>query len=111
MIGIDYDGGGMAQYVKVPLSRLVKIINPMLQRLLALTEPVAVAVHAVGEANLSSNKTVAIIGAGPIGLLIAYFLHYRGFKRISIVDINADRLELAARIEEFIPSMLYRRMR
>lgn len=103
MIGIDYDGG-MAQYVKVPLSRLVKIDqSDASERLLALTEPVAVAVHAVDEANLSSNKTVAIIGAGPIGLLIAYLLHYRGFKRISIVDINPDRLELAARIEGIHP--------
>lgn len=99
MIGIDFDGG-MAQYVKVPLSCLVKVDRPDIsERLLALTEPVAVAAHAVNEAKLSLNKTVAIIGAGPIGLLIAYLLRYRGFEKISLVDVNPGRLELAAKID------------
>jgi (R,R)-butanediol dehydrogenase/meso-butanediol dehydrogenase/diacetyl reductase len=103
MIGIDYDGG-MAQYAKVPLDRLLKIDQPEVsERLLALAEPVAVALHAIREAKVVPTQTIAIIGAGPIGLLIAYILHYQGFMPFSIVDINPNRLGLAARIGTIHP--------
>jgi 2-desacetyl-2-hydroxyethyl bacteriochlorophyllide A dehydrogenase len=103
MVGIDYDGG-MAQYAKVPLDRLIKIDpSDASEQLLALTEPVAVALHAIREAKLVPTQRVAIIGAGPIGLLIAYILRYQGFMPFSIVDINPARLELAAQIGKIHP--------
>jgi (R,R)-butanediol dehydrogenase/meso-butanediol dehydrogenase/diacetyl reductase len=103
MIGIDYDGG-MAQYARIPLDRLIKIDRTEVsEQLLALAEPVAVALHAIREAKLVPAQTIAIIGAGPIGLLIAYILRYQGFKPFSIVDINPNRLGLAVQIEAIYP--------
>jgi (R,R)-butanediol dehydrogenase/meso-butanediol dehydrogenase/diacetyl reductase len=103
MIGIDYDGG-MAQYTKVPLDRLIKINQPEVsEQLLALVEPTAAALHAIRESKVVPAQTIAIIGAGPIGLLIAYILRYQGFIPLGIVDINPNRLELAAQIGEIHP--------
>ena len=99
MIGIDFDGG-MAEYAKVPLGNLVRVEEGGFhEEELALTEPIAVAVHAINQSEITEKNSAVIIGAGPIGLLIAYTLRFMGNKNISIADVNPGRLELASEIE------------
>ena len=61
----------------------------------ALIEPLAVAVHAVGLANLKIGDNVAIIGAGAIGLFILQVLREAGAGIVFISDIRDFRLDLA----------------
>jgi len=60
-----------------------------------LIEPLAVAVHAVGLANLKIGDTVSIAGAGAIGLFILQVLRATGAGKIFISDIRDFRLDLA----------------
>jgi L-iditol 2-dehydrogenase len=62
----------------------------------AMVEPVAVAVHAVGRAGELEGRNVAVLGAGPIGNLVAQVARAGG-GNVLITDISAHRLELALR--------------
>lgn len=64
----------------------------------ALTEPMAVALHAVRRANIQLGDTVAIIGAGAIGLLIAAICRRLGAADIVIADLSEFRLGMAAQL-------------
>jgi L-iditol 2-dehydrogenase len=61
----------------------------------ALVEPLAVAMHAVELAPFGPADTVAIVGAGPIGLLTLLAVRRRGAGRILVTDRDPHRLGLA----------------
>jgi 2-desacetyl-2-hydroxyethyl bacteriochlorophyllide A dehydrogenase len=91
LIGIDYHGG-FAEYVTVPLHRLHKIPDTLSDAHAALAEPVAVGVHTVRRSNVKVGDTVVVLGAGPIGLLIALTAKLAGADKIYISDISPYRL-------------------
>lgn len=88
--------GAMAQYVAVPQ----RILYPLGEGLsfvhAAMVEPLSVAVHAVARAAPSLNATAVVVGTGMIGLLIVQALRAAGCGRIVAVDVNEERLDLAA---------------
>lgn len=61
----------------------------------ALIEPLAVAVHAVRLANLTGDESVAIFGAGAIGLLILQVARASGAGELFITDLRDSRLSKA----------------
>lgn len=64
----------------------------------ALMEPLSVAVHAVTrtfDALPNEARTVAVLGAGPIGLLVAATAYAKGAKECILFDINESRLAFA----------------
>lgn len=95
--GFDEDGG-MAEFVKLPVSSLVKLPHDMASSIGALLEPLAVAVHGVSRAPLDEVNTAAVLGAGAIGLLTALVVRVHGIRDIIIADILPTRLELAAKL-------------
>src|SRR5512138_3478153 len=60
----------------------------------ALVEPVSVAVHAVSRAGSLAGRRVAVLGAGPIGNLVAQAARAEG-ARVLITDLSAYRLDVA----------------
>jgi 2-desacetyl-2-hydroxyethyl bacteriochlorophyllide A dehydrogenase len=60
----------------------------------AMVEPVSVAVHAVRRAGDLKGKNVAVLGAGPIGNLVAQVACARG-ARVLITDVSEFRLDIA----------------
>jgi 2-desacetyl-2-hydroxyethyl bacteriochlorophyllide A dehydrogenase len=60
----------------------------------ALVEPTAVAVHASGRAGELAGKNVVVLGAGPIGNLVAQMARCRG-GTVLITDVSDFRLEKA----------------
>ena len=62
----------------------------------ALLEPLGVALHAVDLAHLRTGMTVAVLGCGPIGLLIVQLARLSGANRIIATDLRAHRLEAAS---------------
>ena len=63
--------------------------------ILALMEPLSVAIHVCRQAGVRAHKTVLIFGAGPVGLLIAAVSKAWGAKQVVTVDIQTSRLEFA----------------
>jgi NADPH2:quinone reductase len=86
--------GSFAEYLAVP-ERGVEPVGELSIRTAALSEPYACCVHAVDRANLTSGDTVAVVGAGPIGLLTIRELRNRGAGEIVVSEIDPDRRDLA----------------
>jgi L-iditol 2-dehydrogenase len=64
----------------------------------ALVEPLAVALRAVNLTPLTLMGTLAIVGAGTIGLLTVLAARLRGAGKIIVTDLSPHRLELARRL-------------
>ena len=60
----------------------------------ALVEPTSVALHAVRRGGVG-GQSVLVVGAGPIGLLVAQCALAEGAASVAITDRREDRLELA----------------
>ncbi|NLC31786.1 MAG: alcohol dehydrogenase catalytic domain-containing protein [Clostridiales bacterium] len=61
----------------------------------AMIEPLAVAVHAVNRAGDVAGRDIVVIGAGPIGNLVAQTAKGKGARRVMITDISDFRLKIA----------------
>lgn len=61
----------------------------------ALVEPLSIAVHCCGLAGNLQGRTVAVFGAGPIGLLCCAVARAFGAAKLVIVDVVDSRLEFA----------------
>lgn len=91
--------GGFAEYVAAPSANLVAIPGNVTLDAAAMTEPAAVALHALNRAgHVTYGDSVVIFGAGPIGLLAAQWARIAGLTRVVIVDVNETKLKLASRL-------------
>lgn len=61
----------------------------------AMIEPLAVAVHAVRRAGDVTGKDICVLGAGPIGILVAQAAKGLGAGRVMVTDVSGLRLEKA----------------
>ena len=61
----------------------------------AMIEPLAVAVHAVRQAGDVKGKDICVLGAGPIGILVAQVAKGLGARKVMITDVSDIRLEKA----------------
>ena len=95
--GTDVDGA-LCESVCVPADRAFRLADHLPLEHGTLTEPLAVAVHAVRQASEVDGTDVVVLGAGVIGLLIAAVARTRGAKTIFVVDVNAERVRLAAQM-------------
>lgn len=96
LIGIDCDGA-MAEYVKVPVDKVMPIPADLSLKLGAILEPLAVGVHAVRRSGYKPGDRAVVFGAGPIGLCVASCLKYFGASEVIVVEANPHRLGVAAR--------------
>lgn len=97
VLGVHLDGG-MAEYVKVLVSRVHRLPDGLSYEEGAMVEPTAVAVHVVRRASVKLGDNVVILGAGPIGLLVLQAARLSGASRIMITDVVDFRLEVAKRL-------------
>ncbi|NUR95774.1 MAG: alcohol dehydrogenase catalytic domain-containing protein, partial [Kribbellaceae bacterium] len=95
-IGID-SPGALQEYWNVPASTLVRLPAGMSLRDAALVEPVAVAVHDVRRSELAAGDKAVVIGAGPIGVLIATVAAALGAE-VVIAEIDPARRSTAERL-------------
>lgn len=90
--------GGFAQYMLLSESLILPVPSGCNADLAALTEPMAVGLHAVNKARLSAKETILIIGAGPVGLAIITALKQINTGPIIVSDFSPARRQLAAAI-------------
>lgn len=87
--------GSYGEYLIMPAARLLRVPDGQPNRVIALTEPGSVALHAVREARVQPGESVLIMGAGPIGLLTLLWLKRDGY-RVAVSDPAQARRDLAA---------------
>ncbi|HVB54556.1 MAG TPA: alcohol dehydrogenase catalytic domain-containing protein, partial [Candidatus Acidoferrales bacterium] len=90
--------GGQAEYVRVPLAEMTlsPIPDPMADEAALFTGDIlATAYTACEESGMGPGDLVAVVGAGPVGLLTAACARLFGAARVYAVDPIAERRELA----------------
>lgn len=98
--------GGQAEYVRVPKGNFGPFKVPGSlpdEKVLFLTDILPTAWQAVTNANVGEGSSVAIYGAGPVGLLSAACARMLGAEMIFMVDHNHYRLEFARNTYGAIP--------
>lgn len=97
--GYDYLGsrsdGGFTEFVIAPERNLIRVPDNVSLEEAAMTEPAAVALHAVRRASVRLGDSVAVFGLGPIGLMVAQWLKASGAGPILLFDIQPEKLEIA----------------
>lgn len=88
--------GGYAERMLLSAPLLIKVPNGLDARHAALTEPMAVGLHAVNKSNIDRGETALVLGCGPIGIAIIAALAHRGVEHIVAADFSPTRRELAA---------------
>ncbi len=87
--------GGYSEYLLVPVRNLHEISDSVSFEQAALVEPLAVALAIAAMTKPRIASTVAILGAGPIGLNCLAAFKASGAARILCLDLRARRLDLA----------------
>ena len=87
--------GGFAQYMVLSRSLLLPVPAGTPDTHAALTEPMAVGLHAVNKARLTGSEAVLVLGCGPVGLAVITALKQRGVSPIVAADYSPRRRSLA----------------
>lgn len=94
LIGIDVDGG-MCEELYVDEDVLFKVPDGVSDRAAVVTEPLAVILRAVHQAEFKARDVAVVIGAGPIGMLTGIVLKNIGAAKVFISDVAEKRLAIA----------------
>jgi L-iditol 2-dehydrogenase len=90
--------GGFAEYVGVPERCLIAWPESLAAEGASLAEPLANGVHVVGLTRQVNPAVVAILGAGPIGLLCQQAFQSLSSADVIVADLIPERLSVAARL-------------
>lgn len=97
-IGLSqHSPGAYAERVVVDEAMMMPVPNGLSADLAALTEPMAVAWHAVRRSEATRKDVAIVIGCGPVGLAVICVLKAKGVKTIIASDFSAGRRALARR--------------
>ncbi|MBB2940463.1 threonine dehydrogenase-like Zn-dependent dehydrogenase [Actinoplanes lutulentus] len=96
MVGLsEHAPGGYAEYLLADEDALLRVPKGLDPDLAALTEPLAVAHHAVRMGEVRRGDPAVVIGCGPIGLAVILMLKAAGVRHVVASDFSAARRELA----------------
>ena len=87
--------GGYAERLLLDPAGLVPVPNGLDPVAAALTEPMAVGLHAVNQSSAGPDRGAVVIGAGPVGLAVIAALSIVGAAPIVATDFSPRRRELA----------------
>ena len=87
--------GVASHYFAVDQAKVTPLPDEMSYDEGAMIEPLAVAVHAVRRAGDVKAAKIAVLGAGPIGILVAQAAKGMGADQVMITDVSSLRLEKA----------------
>src|SRR5216683_253544 len=99
--GIGYSNdniGGYAEEMLLSEALLLEVPNGLASVHAALTEPLAVGVHAVAKANVEGGEVPLVIGCGPVGLAVIAALKINGLHPIIAADYSPARRSLAEKL-------------
>lgn len=94
-VGYDH---GLAEYARVNARGATKLPSTMSIEDSALVEPMAVGARAVRLANPDKDSKIVIIGPGPIGLSVLFWLRQRGIENVVMLASSGRRKALSVRM-------------
>ncbi len=84
-----FNNGAYAEYIRIPARIVAKntlhVPDNVALEHAALTEPLACAVHGLEDSHPRKGDIVAVIGGGPLGLMILHVAALAGFETVAIV--------------------------
>ena len=96
-VGLHRDGG-LAEFVRVPAHIVVRAAPfGLSDDVMVLTQPMAIAVHALRRGRPQAGEAVLVLGAGGIGAFLTFALAQAG-ARVVAADLSAARLAIARRL-------------
>ena len=100
----DLQGGGYAEYAVTRPNQCIKLPTALSFADGAIIEPLAVALHGVHMSGMKAGQKVLILGAGPIGLAVAFWAHRAGAAKVVLQDVADYQREraLAMGAHEFV---------
>jgi len=87
--------GGYGEYMRLSEALLLVVPSGLPTDQAALTEPMAVGLHAVQKARLGPDDAPLVIGCGPVGLAVIAALRLREVRPVVAADFSPRRRELA----------------
>lgn len=90
--------GAFAEYVKLPAVHVIPLPPEVNDETAALIEPAAVVAHGFYRTQIKPGATVAVMGAGSIGLLAIQWARIFGAKRVIAIDIDKRKLDIALEV-------------
>jgi 2-desacetyl-2-hydroxyethyl bacteriochlorophyllide A dehydrogenase len=87
--------GAFTRYVRVPAASVYELPEDMPRRWGTIVEPLSCAIHAVDRLGSVLGSSMLIYGAGTMGSLLAQLVRGGGAARVDVVDLRAERLEVA----------------
>jgi threonine dehydrogenase-like Zn-dependent dehydrogenase len=90
--------GGFAEYMLLAAPLMLEVPNGLDARRAALTEPLAVGLHAVAKSGATPADGAVVIGCGPVGLAVIAGLRLAGVETIVAADLSPVRRDLAVRM-------------
>ncbi|MEX0874569.1 MAG: zinc-binding dehydrogenase [Actinomycetota bacterium] len=91
-------GGGYGELMLLSSFMAMKVPDGTDSRHAALTEPMAVGLHAVNKSGIKAGEAAVVLGAGPVGLAVISALSRMGVEPIVAADFSPKRRELAIKI-------------
>jgi (R,R)-butanediol dehydrogenase/meso-butanediol dehydrogenase/diacetyl reductase len=88
-------GGGYAEFAITRPNQCVKLPRSASLAAGAIVEPLAVALHGVSMSGLKAGDDVLIVGAGPIGLAVAFWARRLGARRVVLQDVAQHQQDRA----------------
>jgi len=90
--------GGFAPAIAVEAARLYPVLDKVDDVQAALLEPATIALHAVRRTPIRLGDCVAVIGAGPIGLLVQQCARAAGAGAVIMIEPQRGRRQMAGRL-------------
>jgi threonine dehydrogenase-like Zn-dependent dehydrogenase len=88
--------GGYGEKIVLSAPLLQEVPNGLPAHHAALTEPMAVGLHAVNRSRIEPTEKAVVLGCGPVGLAVIGALRVRGVRSIVAADFSPARRALAA---------------
>ncbi|WP_433508247.1 zinc-binding dehydrogenase [Pseudonocardia halophobica] len=88
--------GGYGEKLLLAAPLLLEVPNGLPAHHAALTEPMAVGLHAVVRSGIEAGQRAVVVGCGPVGLAVITALRVRGVESIVAADFSTARRTLAA---------------
>ncbi|MCX7705959.1 MAG: alcohol dehydrogenase catalytic domain-containing protein [bacterium] len=90
--------GAFREFIVMPEKNVVKIPDHLSYAEGTLAEPLAIALYGIGLSNFSIGNSIAILGAGPIGLSVLFCCENGGAEEIFVTELIEARAKMAQKL-------------
>lgn len=94
-LGTSWSGGALSERLNLMAYRCYKLPHEISDEVGALVEPFSATVRAVAQGKPEAHDHIAIVGAGPIGLMALMAARIHGARQVSVIEVAEKRIRAA----------------